>query len=235
MKKYILLLILIFVCCGKQSEKNQNVVSVLSDTTEDTFLARINDTILVSKLGINQNIWEAYRFRFGTLNSLVHNKREAFYLENENPLFGNELQRKYKVKLFKTQISKLLAQSNNKEDSNSSIWLPLIEEIKAQQQLPNAKSTLYLFSDLQENTSWFSIYNPKDKFQLEKNSSKIVALFLKQLDEQKSNNSQLKVVVVFQPRNQDEDASFTLMKGLYKKLFNHLNIPIEFTSNLTID
>jgi len=235
MKKYILLLILIFVCCGKQSEKSQNVVSVLSDTTEDTFLAKINDTILISKLGVNQNIWEDYRFRFGSLNSLVHNKREAFYLEQENALLGNELQRKHKVKLFKTQISKLLAQSNNKEDSNSSIWLPLIEEIKALQQLPNAKSTLYLFSDLQENTSWFSIYNPKDKFQLEKNSSKIVALFLKQLDEQKNNNSQLKVVVVFQPRNQDEDESFTLMKGLYKKLFNHLNIPIEFTSNLTID
>lgn len=235
MKKYILLLILIFVCCGKQSEKSQNVVSVLSDTTEQTFLAKLNDTILVSKLGVNQNIWEAYRFRFGSLNSLFHNKREAFYLEKENALLGNELQRKHKVKLFKTQISKLLTQSNNKEDSNSSIWLPLIEEIKALQQLPNANSTLYLFSDLQENTSWFSIYNPKDKDQLEKNSSKIVELFLRQLDEQKSNNTQVKVVVVFQPRNQDEDASFTLMKGLYKKLFNHLDIPIEFTSNLTID
>ena len=214
------------------SADTPQVISVLEDVTETHFVAQPNTSSIIGQFNLEANLWKGAIFRYGQINSLIHNKREAFSLESNKALLGNELERRSAVKTFQNHIQQALKTvKDSTAHHSSSIWKPLVEELKSLQQLPNTNSVLYLFSDLQENSNWFSVHRYKDLQQLHTDKEAVWCLFLKQAEDIIASQT-LTVVVVYQPRTLKEDEAFSKMKALYQTLFQKLGIPIVFTSHI---
>lgn len=234
MKTFITLMVLgILMDSCTNSDNTIVTISVLEDVTETNFIASPSFELMESKLGLSDDIWAGARFRYGTISSLEHNKRYELLLKPEQSLTGNNLERRAKVTAFSQGVEYLL---NHPKDSTiyqySSIWEPLVEEIKMLQEDSLGASIVYLFSDLRQNTLLFSTYSKSDMRLLKNEPQKIEKRFLEKAKTLSKKASTLKVIVVFEPQNRQEDMLFKQMKQLYKAVFKELQIPIEFTANL---
>ena len=113
----------------------------------------------------------------------------------------------------------------------STIWLPIVEEIQMLGKDSINSKVLYIFSDLRENSTWFSLYRNTDVDQLLHKPQEVEALFLEKA-ERITKTSNLQVVVVYEPTTREEDRAFIQMRTLYEKVFNTLEIPIAFVAHI---
>ncbi|QTE21115.1 hypothetical protein [Polaribacter cellanae] len=228
---YILVFGLMVSACTTSEDKTR-IISVLEDTTEIDFIAKPDATTIQNYYNFDTNLWQSANFRFGRINSLMHNTRQQVGIPSEQALLGNELERQELVTGFQDDIENILQKSKEtKGHKYSSIWLPLVKELKVLQKTANSNTTVYLFSDLQENSRFFSVFRVADLQLLEGEQEKVLALFL-----EKSKGIQptdtIEVVVVFQPQTIDQDERFQKLKHLYAQLFSKLGIRIKFVANL---
>ena len=233
MKKYIYIMVLgLMISACTHSEKKPTIISVLEDDTELDFIAKPTTESITSLYSFKTDLWQSATFRYGRINSLTHNQREETSIKAAQMLLGNELERQQLVADFKADIHVIL---NKPKDSTiyrqSSIWLPLIKELKYLQEYTNHSATLYLFSDLRENTNWYSTYQASDLKKLQNNPKEVIELFLNKAKEVQASPN-ITVVVVFQPRTVEQDILFEQLQELYTKLFLQLGIQIEFITNL---
>lgn len=229
---YIFLLITLTTSCN--TDVKTQIISVLEDKTEANFAVVPTPETILSLYHLEDNIWKSVIFRYGSITSLENNHRKQVSLQSEQSLFGNELQRKQDVVNFTAEIASILEESKDTISYKfSAIWLPVVEEIKSLQRVTNATTTLYLYSDLRENTNhWFSTYNRSDVTRLKTDMESVVQLFLdKATGIIPSEN--ISLVVIYTPKNEKEDQSFNQLKKLYQSVFDQLGISISFTTNIT--
>ena len=200
------------------SENSNTVISVLEDTTESHFLAKPNAENIFTQFSFDTDLWHSATFRYGRITSLVNNSRDGVSVPQENALLGNELKRRREVADFNNDVKLLL---NKPKDSSiynhSSIWLPIAEELRFLQKEENTTTTLFVFSDLQENTKWFSVFRVSDIKLLECNIKNLVELFMSKAHGIQPSEA-VTVVVVYQPRTIAEDELFQKLKQLYTKI-----------------
>ena len=216
------------------SEQVGTQISILEDRTEEDFIAKPNANQIKQKFGLDEDSWKPAIFRHGHISSLVHNERAEVRLIGGIALLGNQLERDAEIDQFHAKTDSILNKQIDTSDyPYSSIWKPIVEELVYFQKDTINSTELYVYSDLQENNSeWFSVHRYKDMLQLERHAELVKELFLKHASRLNRTNTNIKVIVVYQPRTIKEDKAFALMKGLYRSIFNELNIPIEFVSNL---
>ncbi len=234
MKKYIYTLVLGLMLSACTADKKQTIISVLEDVTEADFLVTPHMSTILPQFHLDKDKWQAVEFRYGSISSLIHNKRVSYKLMSENALFANDIERKAKIKQFKQDVSEALKKNTYTEAHRySAIWTPLMDEIRALQNIPKSNATLYLYSDLQENnSSWFSIHKYNDLMLLERNTQKVAERFLSETEGIKKGNKNITVIVVYQPRTMKEDIAFSKMKKLYTIVFKELGISIAFITKL---
>lgn len=233
MKKYIYIMVfgLIISACT-DSENSNSVISVLEDITETDFIARPGAQNMIKQFDFETDLWRSATFRYGRINSLIHNSRDLVSLAQEKALLGNELERRRLVTNFNKGVEDILNKPKDTSIYNhSSIWLPIIEELRILQKDSISKSKLYVFSDLQENTRWFSVFRVKDIHLLEYQTDDLVEIFLSK-SEGITPSTLIEVIIVYQPKTIAEDELFQKLKQLYLQLFSRLGISIKFTANL---
>ena len=231
MKRYIYILVLgLTMSACTNSEQTGVTISVLEDITEIDFVARPKSESIDSKFGLFDNPWQSARFRYGTMNSLVHNRRLELQIQSGTALTGNQLERDAEIAEFEKGIDSILSiPKDGKAYSHSSIWEPIVEELMVLQKDTLNQTTLYVYSDLQENNErWFSVHRYKDLMLLESSSDSIKDLFLEQAKSIRKNPSNIRVIVVYEPQTMKEDKRFTQLRQLYKMVFSELGIPVEF-------
>jgi hypothetical protein len=216
------------------SEQTGITISVLEDVTETDFIAKPDIEAIRLRFNLEANSWQSATFRYGAISSLVHNKRSEFSLGGGTALMGNQLERDAEIKKFYTKMDATLSEPKDSTvHQYSSIWKPLVEELKVLQKDSLNQITLSVYSDLQENNGdWFSVHRYADLMLLEKSPEKVKALFLQQASEVAGGSSNIKVMVVYQPRTIKQDKAFALMRKLYTAVFAELGITIEFISHL---
>ena len=235
MRKYIYILVIgLTMSACTNSEQTGITISVLEDVTESDFIARPDTQAIRLLLDLEKNPWQATTFRYGAISSLVHNKRSSVTLGGGTALMGNQLERDDEIGQFFTKMGAILSQPKDSTvHQYSSIWKPIVQELKVLQKDSFNQITLSVYSDLQENNGdWFSVHRYKDLMLLEKSPEKVKALFLQEASGVIKGNSNIKVVVVYQPRTIQQDKAFTMMRKLYTAVFEELGIPIQFISNL---
>jgi hypothetical protein len=214
------------------SNNSNTVISVLEDMTETDFVAKPSSKNIINQFSFDIDLWHSASFRYGRISSLVHNSRYFVSIDQEKALLGNELERRRLITNFNKDVRDILNKPKDSSGYNySSIWLPIIEELKILQSDSISKSKLYVFSDLQENTRWFSVFRIADIHLLESQTDALVDSFLSKSKGIKSSNV-IEVIVVYQPKTIAEDELFQKLKQLYLKLFSSLGISIKFTANL---
>ncbi len=224
---------LMISACTSISVRKGTTISILEDVTETDFVSRPNAQSIQSLFNLDKEPWSSVKFRHGIISSLIHNKRFDISLNGENALFGNELIRISKIKSFKASVDSILSLSySDKPHNSSSIFTPIVDELKILQKDSLSSTRLYVFSDLQENNSeWFSVHQYNDFKLLKTNPEKVKDLFLEHTSGliQASN---IKIIVVYQPQTIKQDKVFALMRKVYTLVFDELGIDIEFIAHL---
>ncbi|WP_242179031.1 hypothetical protein [Polaribacter marinus] len=233
MKKYIYIMVIgLMLSACADSENTNTVISVLEDMTETDFVAIPDAKEIITQFGYEKNLWSSATFRYGRINSLIHNSRDLISLGQEKALLGNELERRRLVANFNKDVEDILNKPKDSSTYNhSSIWLPIVEELKVLQKDSISKCKLYVFSDLQENTRWFSVFRVADIHLLESQRDALVKMFLGK-SQGIMPSKFIEVIVVYQPKTIAEDELFQKLKQLYVQLFSSLGISIKFTANL---
>ncbi len=234
MKKWILAVVLtVLVGCGTDTTDNGITISVLHDRTEDHFIARPTVDAITPLFPFGDDLWKGATFRYGEITGLNFNRRREVSIDNENSLLGNELERRQAISDFLVSVSKILNDTTAiAKQKESSIWRPIVEELKVLGRGSIQGSQLFVFSDLKENTSdGFSFYRPKDRKLLQNTPEKVVKTYL-EMAEGVAASGNTRVTVVYQPHDTDDDKEYLLMVGLYKAVFKRLGIPIEFKTSI---
>lgn len=231
MKTITLFLLAIgIMSCEPQEASNINI-SVMEDITERDFKLSPSSESILPLYDFNNDMWKGAKFRYSVLSSINFNEQYNCSLPSETSLLGNEPQRKHLVKSFKNNVRFILDSSQHQNtESYSAIWEPIVKEMKSLQG-KEISYTLYIYSDLLENSSWFSFYRKKDQRKLENRPKEIVELYLNKANGIKK-HSHLKVIVMYQPRSVKEDADYQIMVSLYQQVFDKLELPISFKTNL---
>lgn len=233
MKNTLLLITILTLISCNNDPTGTTTISILEDTTEHDFQARPDATAILEAFGLTANKWQSARFRYKVITDVSHNPQAEVRLKSARSFMDNELERDVAVATFTKEVTGILQDSIAKGKNHSSIFKPLIQEIHTLQQDNNSVSTIYLFSDLQENDpNFFSIYKPADQGLLQQHPEKVTKLFLKTASGIHTNTGLLSIVVVYQPQTVAEDRQFIQMKSLYQTVFERLGIPIVFQSNM---
>jgi hypothetical protein len=81
-----------------------------------------------------------------------------------------------------------------------------------------------------ENTDKMSFYNKSVLNSIKKEPDKIKQYFESQIKLNKLNG--IKIYIIYQPRNTEEDNAFSIVSGFYKQLFESKGADVEITANL---
>ncbi len=228
---YILAIGLLVMSCTQQNEE-RTIISALDDRTENDFIAKPTTNAIVSALQIDADIWAGYGFRYGQLTDMEHTRRYETFIEPKFSLFDNEFKRKKEVADFKKDIATALeSDADSLGRSYSRIWEPILAELRVLGQDSLQDATLYVFSDLRENTPWFSTYRYRDSIQLLEHPNKVARLYVDKAEEFVGMDN-VEMVIVFEPKTVLEDISFAQHKKLYQDVCDILGVSIRFTANL---
>jgi hypothetical protein len=146
-----------FVACTS-NENKQTSISILKDITEPDFIAYPSSQNVLPVFRLKTDKWQSVRLRYSVLSSILYNQQYEYTLPSEMALFGNETERNYEVKKFTSKITYVLDSLSSQYSENySCIWEPVVKELSYLQG-QTSKSVLYVYSDLQENSIWYSVY-----------------------------------------------------------------------------
>lgn len=237
MKNLIILVVteLVLLCissCNPSETDNSRIYSVIKDRTEHDFKATPKADDILNHIHIENDLWGGTILRYTTVSEIDYNQQRELSLLAENKFTGNSYLRKKKVQDFKNEVSQLLEHSvDSVNQSKSSIFLPVIRELDHLSQMGGAKKELILFSDLKENDSWFSFYNPSDLKSLQSEKEKIAKLFLSQIPKD-ARIKDVSIIIIYEPLDASDNQEFRLMVDLYQTIFKKLGVPISFSANL---
>lgn len=232
MRRFILIIWCVLNTACIESHKNIQI-SVLRDVTETDFVAQPTYHGIATQFGLNDNMWHGVQFRYTTISDVQFNNLQSFGIEGEQSLLGNALDRKKTVDEFLHKVKQVLEHDKSySERGHSSIWVPLTREVVQLQKDPTSEATIYLFSDLIENSEIWSAYHTKDIKLFDTDFNSVKARFLNEAHAVNRDQGNVKVIVVFQPKGLDDDRTYRKMVRLYTALFQELGITIEFIANL---
>ena len=227
LRNFVLFLIFIFVIqrCGYV---NKSSITILEDVTEPDFLSRPHAEAIFENYGFDKDLFAQANFRYSTISSLEHNPEHNLSLDGSGPFFANELDRRVAVKGFQRAIERIIPSVPPSQGHEySSIWKPIVREIILLQQQEGLKQ-LFIFSDLQENSKFFSIHQYSDFNRLVNQERQVMQQFLELAHQIERSDSLLNVTVVHQPKTMENDEQYNRMKALYQLIFRELDIDITF-------
>ncbi len=206
-------------------------VTVMRDIT-DTQISQPNLADIVSLVNLDNSQWNGANVRFVDITDVSYNHTYQTSIIAENHWLGNEFDRENKIKNFHAKITQILvsAEEETNGKNNSSVYIPIANELNRLSQSPAQKKIVLVYSDLMENTAELSFYN-KSKFNLLKtNPDSILKYFDAQVPLRKL--AGIKIYLIYQPANPETDKQYQIISGFYKKLLESKGATVEITANI---
>lgn len=228
----ILVVILVFTGCTQLNLKPQTTeVSEIIDFT-DKMIATPKPDNVNALFNLNNNKWSGGVFRLLYITNVSYNPMSGAKIEAENEWLSNQFQRAEKVKMFYTEITKIISDIS-KEDvgkDNSAVYFPVAKELNRLSQSTANKKILLIHSDLMENTTGMSFYDKQTLSLLKTNSDSIKKYFESQMELKKMDG--IKIYLIYQPINIREDEDYKVVSNFYKNLFESKGAEVEITASL---
>lgn len=230
---YYLLLFLSSLCGCSAPESRTEVYSILHDTTDPLLSVPDTDELVRSMDTTDPD--KTIVIRYGNISDVDYNKVEELVRPRQQiGLLANQVVEKKKQRQFEKELQSLFQERDSLEPaSHSSIFVPIVRELKFLASLPDASiKHLIIYSDLIENSDLVSFYHPEGMRLLNHHQDILLKMYM-----EKTKTippiSNIRVQVIFIPKNQTENTQFRKIQELYQKVFDELNIPIVFSANPT--
>ena len=226
-----IIIVTTIIIASTSVNSTETAVTVMRDIT-DIQITQPKLSDIVSLLNLENYQWNGADVRFADITDVSYNHTFEASISKENHWLGNEFDRSKKVKNFYAQITQILAtvEKESTGKNNSSVYIPIANELKRLSQGPAQKRILLVYSDLMENTDSLSFYN-KTKFSLIKSNPDVIQKYLTaQAPLQKLDG--IKIYLIYQPSNTGTDEEYKIVSGFYKKLFESKGATVEITANI---
>jgi hypothetical protein len=214
---YVMMCILLFVGCTTE-EPTVQYTTVLIDTTESNGYKPSAEELQKEAI-LKQKIDSKY-FSIQVINDLGHNiKRGVFISPAETGVFYDELTRNMVVDDYYQKVDSLLLNLDSLKfgTNHSQIFRAVLGEARFLME-HKAERKLIIYSDLQENSSAFSVRNSSHK-KLLKNLDQMVLHFEEQFDLKKDESFKGLSIQIHHVPTSDTEQSFDVFLAMYTLIF----------------
>lgn len=238
MKTSILFLLFMYACNSTPKKKRVTQVSVIKDVTSFHAIAPDADMIL-SRFDMKTDPDKAVKFRLLPISDRLLNTTKTIMLGDAKATDkGNTREivnyRKKIIRWFYQSVRDAVTQFNEatKYDSapKSECFRIIAGELMWMKKTEATTNTLFIYSDLQENSTLFSTYTKADVTLLEKYADLAI---------QRLNNSRLlperldgfEITVIFCPPTRSADIAFRRMADIYRRVFEPRGATFSIQAN----
>jgi hypothetical protein len=209
--------------------KETIAISVLEDIT-DAHKATPDVSKIILMYGLKDDEWRGAIFRYSNLTDVSLNATQEKILPEEFEFLSNEFQRAKELNEFTAQITEAVSHKDTSGRSNSSVYLPLAREINTLQNMGATKKIILVYSDLMENESGMSMYEPKTFQKVFSNQESLIAYFNKKLP--LADLHGITIYLVYQPKNPTADAQYQVVSSFYKVLLERKGATVLVKANI---
>ena len=204
---------------------------VINDHT-DFFTVRPKADDIKNLYDFKNSTWNEGIFRLVNITDLNINKTYKANIESENYLLSNKFKRKEKIKVFLSDMNKIIVSSEKEEigKDNSAIYEPIAKELNRLSQSKADNRYMLVYGDLMQNTDEISFYDKNTFSTLTSHPEKIRKYFETQI--KLGDLHGIKIYMIYQPTNVRQDEQYKVVSSFYKKLFEEKGAIVEITANL---
>jgi hypothetical protein len=243
MKIYQTLLLSLFImgCNSKRSNKafpsKQKSIAVVVDITDAKTLKLFplaNPILSLYKFEEAQE--QAYSFTLSVISNLKTNPTYQSYLPNDSVTEklnkNDDVQfRKKMIRLFQDSTRKIFKRFYEENDTTKSLpfsecWSSIAENLEELSLQPAGEKYLIVFSDLQELSLTGSAYNSFKKMSVEAIGKKLISKI-----QVPKNLEEIELIIVYQPKDRDDDLRFTKMLKVYNHILQNRGLAIRHQAN----
>jgi len=207
-------------------------LSVLVDKTDATYVEL--DSILIADLyGYDRrNLWNGSFFRLIGLTDRQYSRIIQYSISPGSRTKDLIVVRKKEVsdmlRSASAAIEKINASSEAKD--NSILWEAIIRELNYAANVKGAtRKVILIYSDLLENSSWFSVYKDGKPVIPETDRDEVRKFFLEHVEIQ--NLSGIEIHIIHKSRSYKEDEVFKYMSQLYMELLQEYGATVIIGAN----
>ena len=234
MKFTILIPIFLVVACQVQKKEEPYIDDVILEDTSDYHKLRANSHAVTASLNLSENKQKEITVRYITIAdkknvpvTILHLPSAAVTeAKNKNGAF---MHRERVILQFIDTLRKTFSSHCSKKDSSSSkyseVFSILCAQLKALAERRAIIKRIYLYSDLQENSSLFSCYTAKGRQLLKKDPDSIARKFRSAVLLPAS----LKGVTLYlinEPTSRENDENYSRLVFIYRKALEPLGLVI---------
>lgn len=219
-----------FSSCGYEPITQE--ISVVSDQTEKYFEHISFDEFKgISILSENINNGECIRIQPITEMGF-HAVNECCIAPVNNPLFGNEHNRKKEIENYFTEIEKIFAETatGKSEKEGSVIFKVLADELNRLSQSTADTKILIAVTDGMENSALANFYDPSTFNQLQNNPNLLREKFQKKYP--LPDLTGIDIDIIYKPTNREDSEKFEIVSGFYKSLFESFGAYVTVRGSL---
>lgn len=226
------IMLTLFGCAMSQHRPITEYVTLI-DETDSTFVVP-DSAEIISDLGLDTDIWAGVNFSLARIKDVSYTPHLSVTLaQGGNRLASSQFTRIRDVSAFEGKIAAALDTVRREKSGkpNSSIFLPLANELTRLANSGADRKVLNVFSDLMENTQSISFYH-KHTFALFRSDPQRIqnALFAQA---KLPDLTGIEVRFVYEPKNAKDDAVFQVVSGFYKKLLEDKGATVSISANLS--
>ena len=229
----LLVSIMVLITACQTTKTNTVEVAVLMDITEQ-YLAKPNSDDILKLYDFKQNLWNGGVFRLSDISHVSLNPTEQINIEPQNQWLNNKFQREKEIEDFQKKLANIVNQAVQTKTgkNNSSVYLPIADELNQLRESKATKKILLVYSDLMENTNSLSFYNNKDFKKLKTKPDEIQNYF--ETMQSINSLSGIEVYFIYQPTDIANDEQFRIISGFYKKMLESKGAKVTISANLNI-
>jgi hypothetical protein len=208
-------------------------VLVLRDITDP--MSQQPDTVGILSLYnlTGSNEWNGAQFHFSDLSDVSYTKEVDLSLPPANEWLSNEIDRGKEVAQFQNSVSQtlIIAEKEPTGKQQSSLYLPISNELISLNQSSAARRVIVICSDLMENTATISFYNA-GTFQKLKDDPAAIAQVLEQIQPLPSLNG-IEIHLIYAPQTPEQDEAYQVVASFYRNLFEQQGATVTIGANLS--
>lgn len=216
--------------CGNL--KYQTAVTIMTDITEDNFLALPESSSVTNFFGVSKNVWDGFHFRLRTISDIEITPVLEADLEPKCQYISNIYERKKLANEFLEKMKNAIEESNGMVSGKkrSYIYVSMIAELNHLVKIQAENRVLLVYSDLNEYSSVVNFYSKKHFSLLQQHPENVVELF--KAETLIPDLTGITIYFIYQPHNSEEGERFSLISKFFKQLFESRGAKIQITANL---
>lgn len=226
------IMLTIFGCAISQHRPTTEYATLI-DETDSTFVVP-DSAEVIADLGLDTNMWAGVNFSLARIKDVSYTPHASITLaQGGNRLASSQFTRMREVNLFEKKLAATLDSVRREKPGkpNSSVFLPMANELTRLANSRADRKVLNVFSDLMENTQSVSFYHKQTFALFRSDPQKIQDMLF--AEAVLPDLTGIEVRLVYEPKNANGDAVFQIVSGFYKKLLEDKGATVTISANLS--